>query len=143
MIVDGEMCVLNEFGCSDFMAVHARARRRKYSAGDPVVTYCIFDLLEEDSQDITEKPLLWRKERLARLLEKLQPAHTLYVQHMSDEDVIHPISWLYASALQLELEGVVAKRADSIYQPGVRSPDWFKLKRPGAVPAKRFRRNNR
>ncbi|WP_213956724.1 MULTISPECIES: hypothetical protein [unclassified Variovorax] len=40
----------------------------------------------------------------------------------------------------LNLEGLVAKRLDSVYQSGVRSPDWVKVKRKGAVPAERFKR---
>jgi len=40
--------------------------------------------------------------------------------------------------LALKLEGIVGKRAGSTYQAGVRSPDWEKIKRPGAVPAQRF-----
>jgi bifunctional non-homologous end joining protein LigD len=34
-------------------------------------------------------------------------------------------------AAGLKIEGVVAKRKASAYQPGVRSPDWMKIKRPG------------
>jgi len=138
-IVDGEMCVLDEVGRSDFDSVHARARRRRYTEGAPLVTYCIFDLLVEKGRDITGKPLKLRKAKLAKLLAQ-SPSHTLYVQHMSSEDVIDPVSWMYEHALQLKLEGVVGKRADSIYLPGARTTEWFKLKRPGAVPAKRFRR---
>jgi ATP-dependent DNA ligase len=40
----------------------------------------------------------------------------------------------------LLLEGFVAKRRTSSYQPGVRSPDWLKIKRKGAVPPERFKR---
>jgi bifunctional non-homologous end joining protein LigD len=47
---------------------------------------------------------------------------------------------MYRAALELQLEGIVAKRLTAPYQPGVRSPDWRKIKRPGAVPAERFRR---
>lgn len=47
---------------------------------------------------------------------------------------------LYAMAVQLNLEGLIAKRCDSIYQPGERSIAWRKLKVPGAVPPERFRR---
>jgi bifunctional non-homologous end joining protein LigD len=48
--------------------------------------------------------------------------------------------WLYQQAVSLELEGIVAKRADSTYQLGARSDNWLKIKRPGAVPAERFKR---
>lgn len=44
------------------------------------------------------------------------------------------------AVIPLKLEGLVAKRADSVYQPGVRSSDWVKVKRKGAIPAERFKR---
>lgn len=47
---------------------------------------------------------------------------------------------LFAMAVELKLEGLVAKRADSIYVPGERTTAWRKIKRPGAVPPERFRR---
>ena len=47
--------------------------------------------------------------------------------------------WLYQQALALRLEGIVGKRLDSLYFPGIGSPDWLTIKRPGAVPAERFR----
>ena len=47
--------------------------------------------------------------------------------------------WLYRQALALQLEGIVAKRLDSQYFPGIRTPDWLKIKRPGAVLPERFR----
>jgi ATP-dependent DNA ligase len=46
---------------------------------------------------------------------------------------------VYTAAVQLQLEGIVAKKLDAPYQPGVRSRDWLKIKRPGAVPAERFK----
>ena len=46
---------------------------------------------------------------------------------------------LFAHAVALELEGIVAKRKDSIYVPGARTEDRRKVRRPGAVPAERFR----
>ena len=139
-ITDGEMCVLDAFGRADFDALHTRAMRRRFSAGDPAVTYCMFDLLMEDGHDIMEMPLIERKVRLALLLSAQAWPHTLYVQHISQDDVPHPIAWLYSQALALQQEGVVGKRADSLYQPGARTTDWFKLKRPGATPHGRFSR---
>lgn len=48
---------------------------------------------------------------------------------------------LFGQAVQpLLLEGFVAKRRASTYRPGVRSPDWLKIKRKGAVPPGRFKR---
>ncbi|WP_426172635.1 hypothetical protein [Pseudoduganella sp. R-34] len=143
MITDGEMCVLDPLGRADFDALHARARRRRFTAGDPAVTYCVFDLLLDAGRNIMDLPLIKRKARLARLLEAQRIPHTLYVQHVSQKDVPQPVAWLYAQALTLQQEGVVGKRADSPYQPGKRTDDWFKLKRPGATPHGRFARGDR
>lgn len=64
-------------------------------------------------------------------------AHSDRVLHVTSTD---DGRWLYSTALQLELEGVVGKRLGSTYQDGKRSSDWFKVKRPGAVPSERFKR---
>ncbi|WP_395398604.1 hypothetical protein ACHMW6_00245 (plasmid) [Pseudoduganella sp. UC29_106] len=120
--------------------MQARAQHGRRKTGDPTVIYCIFDLLVERGKDITGLPLTDRKARLARLLAAQTVPFTLYVEHVSTSDVARPISWLYDWALKIGLEGVVGKLADSPYLPGERSPNWFKLKRPGAVPANRFKR---
>lgn len=64
---------------------------------------------------------------LRKLLDS-PPGGILYVDSVEDG------AWLYGHALSLGLEGMVAKRAGSVYRPGERSPDWLKIKRPGAVP---------
>jgi bifunctional non-homologous end joining protein LigD len=135
-VVDGEMCVLDDIGRADFDALQARALRRRFTAGDPPVTYCVFDLLVLDGRSVMGLPLLERKALLRQLLEP-PPPFTLFADHFSGEGMV---SWMFSKALELRLEGVVAKLANSAYQPGVRSPDWVKVKRPGAVPPGRFRR---
>ena len=99
------------------------------------MTYCVFDLLMENGEDITTTPLVTRKAHLAQLFEAHRPTHALYFQHLSQNDVPIPISWLHAQTMQPQPEGIVAKRASSTYRPGERSADWYKLERSGAVPA--------
>lgn len=134
VILDGEICVLDELGRSDFERVHARARRRRWYAGADLVTYCTFDQLATGGQDLRAEPIEQRRAALAKLFAK-RPAHFLRVQAIDDG------AWLYSQALgPLQLEGVVGKRAGSTYQSGARSPDWIKVKRPGAIPPQRFER---
>ncbi|MDN8618952.1 ATP-dependent DNA ligase [Variovorax ginsengisoli] len=85
--------------------------------------------------DITQHTLLQRKALLAELLDP-SPEHVLAVGHF-DEDIPRIVN---DAVLGLKLEGLVAKRDDSIYVPGSRSRDWVKVKRKGAVPAERFKR---
>lgn len=131
MIVDGEVCILDEIGRSDFDRLHARARKRGPDPSEPVV-FCVFDVLVSKGKSVMELPLVRRKQ----LLENLRGAERiLVVDHLPVEGEL-----LYKHVLALSLEGLVAKRLDSVYQPGIRTKDWLKIKRPGAVPAQRFSR---
>ena len=132
LIVDGEVCVLDSLGRSDFDRLHARARRRTADPDEPVV-YCVFDVLAAGGKSLIDQPLLVRKKFLAALRDL---PHVMVVDHIPCEGEA-----LYRLALELHLEGLVAKRIAAPYRPGVRSSDWLKIKRPGAVPAKRFDRS--
>ncbi len=80
-------------------------------------------------------PLRVRKALLAELLA-FKPPSVREVGFVEAEG-----EWLYEQAVALELEGIVAKLCTSTYQPGIRTRDWVKFKRPGHVPAERFRRS--
>jgi bifunctional non-homologous end joining protein LigD len=136
-LLDGEVCVLDEFGRSDFARLHVRSRRRKWYAGAAPVAFLAFDLLAFRGVDVRGWPLERRKEALQQLLTPAPPA-VLYVSHLdSDGDQ------LYANACALQLEGIVCKRLGSPYADGQRNGDWLKVKRPGAVPPERFKRVGR
>lgn len=132
-IFDGEVCVLDEHGRSDFELLHRRSARRGKPPGSHHVAYCVFDLLVNGGRDIRGQPIEKRKAALRKILDCC-PDTLLFVDWAQDGD------WLYQQALALKLEGVVAKRAGSAYATGKRSSDWVKVKRPGAVPPERFRR---
>lgn len=134
LIMDGEACVLDEYGRSDFNRLQDRSKRRGKPAGSDDVVFCAFDLLIHAGRDWRARPLFKRKAKLAKVLSS-KPASTLYVQ-----DVPSQVPWLYVQALNLQLEGIVAKRQDSPYLSGERSDVWLKVKRPGAVPPERFHR---
>lgn len=130
-ILDGEMCVLDDLGRSDFDRLHARARKRRADPSQPVV-YCVFDVLAVKGESVMGRPLVERK----KLLGPIRGLPGILVLDFIPEQG----EALYEHVLALGLEGMVAKRLDSLYRPGERSPDWLKVKRPGAVPAKRFNR---
>lgn len=133
-IIDGEVVVLDEYGRSDFHRLQDRAKRRRYVPGRDRVVFAAFDQLAYAGQSIMEWPLTDRKAALQRLLTPAVPS-VLFLDHVRNDG-----EWLYQQALGLQLEGIVAKRADSAYQPGVRTADWIKIKRTGTVPAERFKR---
>jgi bifunctional non-homologous end joining protein LigD len=88
-------------------------------AAYPVV-YCVFDLLEIDGEDLTDRPLLERRARLARAIRR-RAALQLTEAWRGDS------ARRFAEACRSGWEGLIAKRADAPYTPG-RSKDWLKLK---------------
>jgi bifunctional non-homologous end joining protein LigD len=111
-VLDGEICALDERGRSRFSLLQQ---------GGGTLVLVVFDLLELDSESLLEVPLTERRERLARIVDPSAGAVLLSPQ-FDDGDV------LLVAAREQGLEGVVAKRLDSRYQPGRRSTDWRKVK---------------
>jgi bifunctional non-homologous end joining protein LigD len=122
-ILDGEIVALDSQGRSDFQRLqdrmHVRATSESLVARVPVVYY-IFDLLYCDGYDLRQAPLMGRKQLLKNLL------HASDRFRFSDHQLEHGKE-LFELAKQNELEGILAKRADSPYVSG-RSTNWIKLK---------------
>lgn len=133
--MDGEVVVLDDLGRSDFDRLQARGRRRGWYEGAEPVVFAVFDCLATEGKPILSVPLIERKRILTSVLRE-GPLGIMTVGHFEHfmarelfEGAVHSIG----------LEGLVAKRPESIYQPGVRSADWVKVKRKGAVPPERFK----
>jgi bifunctional non-homologous end joining protein LigD len=126
VILDGEIVALDEQGRSDFQRLQPRMHLESESAVrrrmiDTPVVYMIFDLLYLDGHSTMG---LGYSERRA-LLEKLGlegPNWRTPSRHIGDGQAM-----LDASKEQ-GLEGIVAKRLDSRYEPGGRSGAWLKVK---------------
>ena len=94
------------------------------AVGSPVSTaFIAFDVLKEGDEDLRERPLTERRAALERLFK----ATGSQVLRLS-EQVRGDGRALYKRALASGWEGLIAKRADSRYRSGKRTPDWRKLK---------------
>ncbi len=126
VILDGEIVVLDEKGISRFQLIQRRMGLSDISLDNPIVrkvpvTYAIFDLLSLNGQSMLECPYVFRREMLTQLKLsgrswKTPPALNGHVKA------------LFESAKQKGLEGLIAKRLDSPYEPGKRTDAWIKLK---------------
>jgi bifunctional non-homologous end joining protein LigD len=125
-ILDGEIVAFGEEHRPSFAALQHRmhvsspAQAARLAKSTPV-TYVIFDLLWLDGHPLMDLPYSERRERLAAL--KLTGASWQTPEHLvgSGREVLE------ASVAQ-GLEGVVAKRLDSTYEPGRRAGAWVKVK---------------
>jgi DNA ligase D-like protein (predicted ligase) len=116
-VIDGEVVALDESGKPSFNTLQNYG-----SAGAPLYFY-VFDVLILAGRDVTVEPLCKRRELLEQLvLTKLsEPIRYSPQLQASLKDLIQSVK-------VQGLEGLVAKRSDSKYEPGQRSGAWQKMR---------------
>lgn len=119
-VLDGEIVALDEQGRPDFQQLQ-NVLKHKDTAH---LVYYIFDILWYDGKDLTQLPLMERKEILKSIFP--DPGKNDRLRY-SDHIVGKGIEFL-SSAVKHGLEGVMAKKGDSIYEVGARSGNWLKMK---------------
>jgi bifunctional non-homologous end joining protein LigD len=126
-VLDGEVVALDADGKPSFgalqrrMHVTAESTVRRLARETPV-TYVIFDLLWLDGHSLMELPYEERRARLSDL--QLGDGERWRVP----DYIVGHGAQLLAATEQQGLEGVIAKRLESTYEPGRRSPSWVKVK---------------
>jgi bifunctional non-homologous end joining protein LigD len=119
-IVDGEVVALDDDGVPHFELLQRRISGDKEVASAPLV-YMAFDLLYLDGRLLLKVPLEDRK-RLLRSVLRDQP-RVQYASHIEAEGRA-----FFEAARKRELEGILAKRRSSPYEPGRRVTTWLKIK---------------
>ncbi len=115
-VVDGEIVVVGKNGQANFSAL-----QNWRSEADGELLFYAFDILWYNGYDLKGLPLIERK----AILEKLIPKHSL-IQYSRNFET-SGIEFLEA-AKRMGLEGIMAKRKDSLYATGNRTKDWLKIK---------------
>jgi DNA ligase D-like protein (predicted ligase) len=116
-LIDGEIVALDEDGRPSFSAL-----QNHWSADIPL-HFFIFDLLMLQGRDVMAEPLVKRRELIEKhVLPKLaDPIRYSPILEVSLPDLIRSVK-------VQGLEGLVAKRRDSRYEPGLRSGTWQKMR---------------
>jgi DNA ligase 1 len=115
-VLDGEIIVTDNDGKPDFEAMMERFQSKR---SEHSIQYCVFDIICLQGEKV-KLSLVERK----KLLEQV----------VKETDKIMLLKWIYGNGeayfdlvQQKGLEGIVLKRADSLYQIGKRSKDWLKV----------------
>jgi bifunctional non-homologous end joining protein LigD len=111
-LVDGEIVALDEEGRPSFQALHHQSAH--------TVAYYAFDVLHYDGRDLFKMPLDERRAILAKVLEGSRV--------LNSDPLPGTAAQIEQAVRELRLEGVVAKRRRSLYEPGRRSSAWVKVK---------------
>lgn len=116
-LIDGEIVAIDAHGRSNFSMLKTGI------AAGLLLTFYAFDLLEVDGKDVSDRPLLQRKEQLEALIGVRDPQDTLQFS----SHVVGNGRNVFKAMCEGGHEGVIAKRADSRYV-GDRSGSWLKIK---------------
>jgi bifunctional non-homologous end joining protein LigD len=124
-ILDGEVVALDDEGKASFSLMQQRTGfrpggRRGTAKSDVPVLYYAFDLLYLDGYDLRKLPLEDRKKKLASIL--IAGDSVRYSDHYEKQGKA-----LFEMARAKGLEGILAKKRDSIYQER-RTSEWLKIK---------------
>jgi bifunctional non-homologous end joining protein LigD len=125
-VFDGEIVALDENGRSSFERLQARMGLKSDSAvrrvmKDTPVIYMIFDLLYLDGRNLISLSYVERRKKL-EALNLSGPAWQTPGYHRGDGRA------MLSASREKNLEGIIAKRLDSQYEPGKRSGAWLKIK---------------
>ncbi|MCL4417648.1 MAG: non-homologous end-joining DNA ligase [Actinobacteria bacterium] len=132
-VLDGEIVVLDKQGRSQFQLLQ---QYLKYKEG--MLVYYVFDILYLEGYELIKLPLITRKKLLKQIL--LSSHRDIKGSNMSNnmESSIKNIKFsdhiekegiaFFNEATKNGLEGIMAKKSDSIYIPGSRTNKWLKIK---------------
>jgi bifunctional non-homologous end joining protein LigD len=126
MVLDGEIVAFDENGVPSFQELQQRLNLMRESdikraESQVPVFYYVFDVLYAGGYDLRGAPLDQRKRLLRQLLMPTDRVR-LVEDFERDGDVA------YRVAVEHGLEGLLAKRRDSVYESGRRSKNWMKIK---------------
>ncbi|SEN86739.1 bifunctional non-homologous end joining protein LigD [Mucilaginibacter gossypiicola] len=116
-VIDGEILVLNDKGISDFGAL-----QNWRSEADGNLVYYVFDILWYEGKNLMDLPL---KQRQA-ILTSILPTNDDRIRQSKVFDT-GGIEFFNA-AERIGLEGIIAKKASSVYTSDLRSKEWLKIK---------------
>ncbi|MGH7953943.1 MAG: non-homologous end-joining DNA ligase, partial [Limisphaerales bacterium] len=117
-VVDGEIVAFDSDGRTSFQLL----QNRKNAKNSAPSFFILFDLLQLEEMNLFSKPLIQRRAELQKLLQNAREPLRF------SESLNAPPERVWNEIKKLGLEGIIAKRVDSNYEPGRRSGAWIKIK---------------
>ncbi|MGZ4980821.1 MAG: DNA ligase D [Methylobacter sp.] len=120
-VIDGEIVVMDEQGNPNFQLLQHYSEQRSHP-----IYYYVFDILKLNNQSVMELPLVKRKELLRTFIlfrTLIKNSIIKYSDHIKEKG-----KEMFALMAERNMEGIMAKKADSPYLPGQRTANWLKIK---------------
>jgi len=116
LTLDGEIVVLDEKGRPSFQKLQHYADNTQFP-----ICYYVFDVLNINGHSTMQLPLTDRKKLLKKIIKK-NPV-IKYAEHIETNG-----KDFFEAAAAKDMEGIMAKKADSLYYTGTRTNEWLKIK---------------
>ncbi|UUX49766.1 cisplatin damage response ATP-dependent DNA ligase [Nisaea acidiphila] len=130
-VLDGELLVLREGEVAPFNDLQQRLNRKRVTAKmlrEHPAHIRLYDILFERDEDLRGLSFTERRTRLETFWEREKPVRTDLSEIVPFEDIA-ALEALREACREAQLEGLMLKRRDSVYQPGRPKGPWFKWKR--------------
>jgi ATP-dependent DNA ligase len=114
-VIDGQVVGLGPNGHADFYLL------QKFRSAQSNIVYYVFDILVHEHRDLTRLPLSERRQILSTVIKQNKHVALSVVSN-------RPATEMLEFAKTHGLEGLVAKRADRVYQSGQRTGLWSKYR---------------
>ena len=121
LVLDGEIVAVDARGHASFQLLQ-NYKQHRTGDGSTSLRYYVFDILNVENRDLKQLPLERRKQILEALLKDVADPIHFSASFRGNPDA------LLKEAEKNRIEGLIGKRADSLYEAGRRSGSWVKIK---------------
>lgn len=130
-VLDGEILSIKDGNVQVFSILQQRLNRKtinKSQLKDAPVGFYIYDLLEYQTQDIREKTMAERRALLEGIVSALQTKDVALLSPLIEFNTWEELAETRQRSRDMNSEGIMLKRLDSLYHSGRKRGDWWKWK---------------
>ena len=130
-VLDGEILSIKDGNVQVFSILQQRLNRKtinKSQLNDAPVGFYIYDLLEYETQDVREKTMSERRTLLEEIVSKLQTKDVALLSPIITFNSWAKLAEIRQGSREMNSEGIMLKRKDSLYHSGRKRGDWWKWK---------------
>nr|WP_068890486.1 ATP-dependent DNA ligase [Pedobacter panaciterrae] len=130
-VLDGEILSVKEGKVQAFSILQQRLNRKtinKSQLNDAPIGFYTYDLLEHNGRDLREEPLATRRKLLEQTIQQLQTRDIVTLSPIVTFSDWTSLATLREGSRELNSEGIMLKKLDSLYHSGRKRGDWWKWK---------------
>lgn len=129
--LDGEILSIKEGKVQAFSILQQRLNRKtihKTQLEEAPIGFISYDLLEYEGIDIRSETLSLRRELLAKAIQHLPEQNQILLSPLIDFRNWDELTELRKTSRNINSEGIMLKKLDSLYHTGRKRGDWWKWK---------------